>query len=349
MTCNLREVAVAASLVLAMTAAAGAKELLTSETSAPASTPYIASIHLADVASREGIADIQVKDGQTMVNSIVNVAEGKTDIAPTPLILNFFLEHGRGPFSALGEEKGKELAGNLRLLYPYNVGGYGMFAHEASGIDSWEDLKGRKVFDGPPRGAALMRARTAISLASGLKAGEDYQGVEANWGQLNTILVDGSADAYVLPLTFPSSRLVTASAAGRIKLFSMPKEIFESDAVKRVLAAPGTMPFILKEEQMGLGDKVTLISEDGTFRAIGSAFGEFVNKDMDFELAKALTAAHVATLDELKARAPFAANVGFGVIDVESTSVCGENNITYHPGAVAAWEEAGFKVPDCAK
>lgn len=39
------------------------------------------------MASRKGITDIQVKEGQTMVNSIVNVAERKSDIAPTPLAL----------------------------------------------------------------------------------------------------------------------------------------------------------------------------------------------------------------------------------------------------------------------
>ena len=48
------------------------------------------------------------------------VAQGKTDISATPFILNFDVR-GLGPYSGLGKEKGKELAGNLRLLYPYHL------------------------------------------------------------------------------------------------------------------------------------------------------------------------------------------------------------------------------------
>jgi hypothetical protein len=29
--------------------------------------------------------------------------------------------------------------------------------------------------------------------------------------------------------------------------------------------------------------------------------------------------------------------------------MCGLNPLKYHPGSVAAWEEAGYTIPDCAK
>jgi hypothetical protein len=29
--------------------------------------------------------------------------------------------------------------------------------------------------------------------------------------------------------------------------------------------------------------------------------------------------------------------------------MCGPSPVKYHPGAVRAWEEAGYTVPDCAK
>ena len=47
---------------------------------------------------------------------------------------------------------------------------------------------------------------------------------------------------------------------------------------------------IVKWEDMGYGDGVTMISEDGVFRGLGTAFVELVRKDMSFELAKAITA-----------------------------------------------------------
>ena len=56
-----------------------------------------------------------------------------------------------------------------------------------------------------------------------------------------------------------------------------------------------------------------------------------------------------AYLEEIKAKAPFMANSWHGETDIAKTDMCGLNPMKYHPGAVAAWEEAGFKIPDCAK
>ena len=70
---------------------------------------------------------------------------------------------------------------------------------------------------------------------------------------------------------------------------------------------------------------------------------------MSFDLAKALTKAHIDTLDRLKVKAPFAMHAGYGVVDIIKSGMCGANPLKYHAGAVAAWEEAGYKIEDCAK
>ena len=125
----------------------------------------------------------------------------------------------------------------------------------------------------------------------------------------------------------------------------------ESDGFKKLLKAPGNVPISVKWEDMGYGDGsgVTMISEDKVYRGMGTAFGDVVHKDMDFELAKALTAAYIASLDRFKARTPYAKNVNAGVLEAEASGMCGANPVPFHAGAVAAWEEAGYTVPDCAK
>ena len=42
-------------------------------------------------------------------------------------------------------------------------------------------------------------------------------------------------------------------------------------------------------------------------------------------------------------------NSWHGETDVALTDMCGLNPMKYHPGAVAAWEETGYTIPDCAK
>ena len=51
-----------------------AAENLTAETAAPGGSIHLSMAHLAEVAAEAGVANIQVADGQTLTNSIQNVA-----------------------------------------------------------------------------------------------------------------------------------------------------------------------------------------------------------------------------------------------------------------------------------
>ena len=67
-------------------------------------------------------------------------------------------------------------------------------------------------------------------------------------------------------------------------------------------------------------------------------------------MAKSLTAAFINNIESIyHAKAPFMPGTWHGETDPALTDVCGNNPIKYHPGAVAAWEEAGYTIPDCAK
>lgn len=342
--------ATVAAITTLWAGAVHAQANLTAETSSPGNSPHLSIVHMADVLSKDGIANLQVQEGQTLTNSIINVAEGKTDMAALPLILHFLLEKGRGPFSKQGKN-GAKLAANLRALYPYNAGAYGLIAHESNNITKWADIAGKTVFNGPPRGAALVNARQAIQLNTGFKDGEQYKGYQVNWGQLSNILVDGSVDAFVLPITFPSERVIVGLSAGNMNIVSTPKDVFEGEGFQRLFKAPGNIPIQVKWEDMGYGADmgVKLISEDGVFRGLGTAFTDIVHKDMSTDLAKAITAAYITSIDALKAKTPYAKNIGIANLDPTASGFCGPLSLKYHPGAVAAWEEAGYKVPDCAK
>ena len=333
-----------------LSCAVNSAENLTAETASPGGSIHLSMAHLEEAASEAGVANIQVADGQTLTNSIQNVAEGKTDIAGTPYILPFLLSKGRGPYSKLGAEKGAELASNLRALYPVTLGIFAMYAYDSKGIGGWNDLEGKTIYNGPPRGAALTNARSIIQLTTGLKEGDGYKGVQVNWGQAVKTITDGSADAVVLPILFPDSRITQALASGNMTVWSTPKDKWETEAFQKYLKAPGSAPFTLEASKATLGESgVTLVTEDGTFRGLATIGGDIVNKNMSFDLAKALTKAHIDTLDQLKAKAPFARYAGFGEVDAERSGMCGANPLKYHAGAVAAWEEAGYTIADCAK
>jgi len=301
-----------------------AQSILTAETGPPGTVPFTAMTALAEIAAAEKIADFQVADSQTLTNSLQNVAEGSTDVSGAPLILTFLMSKGAGPYAKLGPEKGAELISNVRALYTYNYGGFGLYAYDSASVKGWDSVEGKTILNGPPRGAALTNSRGILTLVSGVEEGKDYKGVQVNWGQMPKTISDGSADGMMLPITFPDNRITRSLSAGAMTLWSVPKDIWEAEPMQTYIKSPGTsgLEFDMKDlpPQKGL----TIVSEDGIWRSPSTVASEVVHKDMDFETAKALTTAMLNNVEVFMKKAPYM-------------------------GSIAAFEEAGFDVPDCAK
>ena len=342
---KLRALALAASFAL-LAANAHAQQILTAETGPPGTVPFTATTTLAEVAAAQNIATFQVADSQTLTNSLQNVAEGKTDVSAAPLILTFLMSRGAGPYAKLGKEKGAELVSNVRVLHTFNYGGFGLYAYDSSSVKGWGDVAGKTILNGPPRGAALTNDRGILQIVSGVEDGKDYKGIQVNWGQMAKTITDGSADAMMLPVTFPDNRITRSLAAGDMTLWSVPKEVWEGERMQKYIKSPGTAGITFDLKDVAPQKGLTIVSEDGMWRSPTTVGAEVVHKDMDFEVAKALTKAVLENVDTFLKKAPYMAttkvgSVGFGL--------CGAVPVKYHPGAVAAYEEAGMTVPDCAK
>ena len=322
---------------------------LTHEAGSAGGASDISAKNLAEIAAANNIATIQVQAGKTLTKSVLQVAQGKTDIAASPFVLRFLMSRGLGPYSGVGKEEGKKLSDNLRLLYPYHIASFYLIAFQSSGIDSYEKLKGKTVHNGPPRGAALVTARQMIALTTGLREGKGYTGRQIAWGQASSIFLDGSVDATLRPGTNPAEFMPVFAAAGKVNMISVPKAKYESPAWKKYLKAPGNVEHVIPVEELShYGDKVRVISEDGKFRTIANACGDMVHKRMDKGLAKALTAGFIKNLPNLYRKAAFAKSSQFGNVDDETMGIC-KSGVKFHLGAIEAWEEAGYKIPACAK
>lgn len=338
--------------ITALAASSAAAQVnLTSNAAGAGTAGALSATSLVENAAERGIADIQLKDGQTGTKYTLALAEGKIDLASGPFILPFLMARAAGPFSNLDKEEAKELGHSIQMLYPYTFSIFTLYAYDAKGVTSWEDLKGMKVLNGPPRGTAALNSRSLIQLFTGLKSDEDYESVTVNWSQMAQAMIDGTADAAMIPAMFPGPRVTQASAAGSMTMISMPKEAFESEATQKFLNKPGSTPFVvpLADIQAAMGDQWTIISDDDMFRGKAVPGGDLVNKSMDEELAYQLTKSHIENLDDIRAMAPFMATLNFGDVSEEANGLCGANIVKFHPGAVRAWEEAGYDLPDCAK
>ena len=330
---------------------ASAEVNLTSNAAGAGTAGALAATSLVESAAERGIANIQLKDGQTGTKYTLALAERKIDLASAPFILPFLLSKAAGPFSNLEKDKAAELGTSIQMLYPYTFSIFTLYAYDAKGVKSWGDLKGLKVLNGPPRGTASLNSRSLIQLLAGLKQEDDYESISVNWSQMPSAIIDGTVDAAVIPVMFPGPRVTQASAAGSMTMFSMPKDNFEAEEAQRFLNKPGSTPFVvpITDIQTAMGDNWTIVSEDDMFRGLAVPGGDLVHKDMDEDLAYQLTKAHIENLDDIKAMAPFMATLNFGDVSEEANGLCGANIVKFHPGAVRAWEEAEYELPVCAK
>ncbi len=339
---------VGVALCLAHVASADVKNL-TAETASPGGAPYATITTLGELAVENGIASLQVSDGQTLTNTLQNLGEGKTDVGAFPFVLPFLMSRGAGAYADLGAEKGQELLANVHVLYTYRFGGFALFAYDSKGIDGWNGLRDKKILNGPPRGGALTNGRTLIQIAAGLEDGKDYQGVQVNWGQMVSTITDGSVDAAVLPWYFPDSRATPSLAAGNITAWAIPMEIWETDAMQNYMKSPGVAQFVLDMDDVQKQEGLTIVTEDNIWRSPATIGGDAVSGNVDYETAKALTKAFIENIPRYEEKAPFMPYAALGELDPVITGMCGANPLKYHPAAVEAWEEAGYTVPDCAK
>ncbi|MEM7378487.1 MAG: C4-dicarboxylate ABC transporter substrate-binding protein, partial [Pseudomonadota bacterium] len=114
---TLKTTGLALLAALPATAALGQVNL-TSNTAGAGTAVGLTATALVEYAADRGIANIQLKDGQTGTNYVQALAEGKVDIVNGPFILPFLLARGAGPYAKRGKEKGAELGPNIPLLSP---------------------------------------------------------------------------------------------------------------------------------------------------------------------------------------------------------------------------------------
>ena len=332
---------------LSVAVAQAAPVKLTHQCATPDGATGVSASYLAEVAAKYKIATIQTSCGKTLTKTMRQVAEGKADISASPFILNFLMMKGLGPYAGLGKKKGAELAGNLRVLYSYNIALFYLVAFESKGIDNWEKLRGKTIFNGPPRGGATTTAKGIIFHVTGMKEGKGYNAKHVSWPQANSIFLDGGVDASVRPGNNPPQWIPIYEAAGKIVIVSVPKAKYNSKGFQKLINGPGSVPVIIPIKDLNWG-KTKIISEDGYFRTMSQTAGDVVHKNMSKSLAKKLTAAFIKDIDQLFKKTPWARGALYGSTDLKQMGYC-KVGAKFHPGAVEAWEEAGRKIPDCAK
>ena len=321
-----------AATAVALTGGLANAQSLSLEGGGAASLTGIVPQTYAQFAAEEGLS-LQVVLGQTLTRAALKLAAGRIDMAVVPPGAYRAMSRGVGPYAQQGDQA-KQLAPNVRALYAFPAGTFHPVVWADSGIDSWDDLAGKRVYIGPPAGAASAQIQSLIELGSGgLKAGDDYEGVRAPWGAAQQSFQDGQFDVYVGSVAVGSQALNELSLQRDIRVLGISDEVRASDAWQSFLVEAAQF-----ESTIPSGSYSGQVNGDTAQVSTASAMMMGVHVSMDDETAYKLTKAYWDNLDAMK-------NANALMRSIDASKPFAGTNAMLHPGAVRYYEEAGIEIP----
>lgn len=328
---NFMAAAAAVATVLAVGGAqAQDKKFLTMDSFPAGSTPGQFGIAFTQVVQKHLPIEIQVSVGKPATKSALDAAKQKVDLILTAPTINQFMQTNTAMFKKVKDAP--ELNANLRNIMNYNLGPYHIIVYEDSGIKTLADFKGKKVFLGPPAGAATRVATQIMEAATDLVPGEDYEVMRYDWQSAETAFLDRQMDVYIAPTTLPSPSVQQFALVSPIRILGIPEHAWDKPSMKAALGLPGRTI-----QDVPVGTYENQVNEVDV-RTIGSWVGLGTNKWVDEETVYQLTKAIWENIDDFYQTAEW-------MKGITKDSIFNESNIPLHVGAYRYYKEAGFKVP----
>ncbi|MCB1741111.1 MAG: TAXI family TRAP transporter solute-binding subunit [Gammaproteobacteria bacterium] len=306
------------------------KTFLTMDSFPAGSTPGQFGIAFTQVVQKHLPIEIQVSVGKPATKSAVDAAKGKVDLFLSAPTVNHFMQTKTAMFAKVNDAP--ELNKNLRNIISYPLGPYQIVVYEDSGIRTLQDFKGKKVFLGPPAGAATKVAMQIMEGATTLKPEQDYEVMRFDWASAETAFLDRQMDVYIAPTTLPSPSIQQFALVSKIRILGVPAEAWEQPAMKAAMGLPGRTVEVIPK------DAYTNQANDEEVKTIGSWVGLGVRKDLDEKIVYQMTKTLWENIADLRQTADW-----MKVITKETAFK--ESNIPLHAGAYRYYKEAGFDVP----
>jgi uncharacterized protein len=274
---------------------------------------------------------VQVSVGKPATKSAIHAAKKQTDLFLTAPIINIFMQKKMAMFKKV--KSAPELNKKLRGIINYPLGPYHMVVYEASGIKTLQDIKGKKVFLGPPAGSATRVMTDIVVGATGYKPGKDFKVMRFDWKTAETAFLDRQMDVYMAPTSLPSPTIRQMAMAGKIRILSIPDEALKSPLIKKLLNFPGRTVEIIPANAYG---KKQVNTRDA--KTLGSWVGLGTHMWLDTEVVYNMTKVFWEHLDEVYATAEW-------MKAITRETALNQMNIPLHIGSYRYYKEAGFVIP----
>ena len=321
-------VAASASAIALATGGVAQGDLYKVSSIAPGMSPFVVNTAIAKLVAKHipGV-EMQVKATGAATKHMVDAAKGKIDFLFGSPTINWLLVNQIGPYQSFTD--GAELEKNIGMIFAYQIGPYHYVVRADSGIETLEDIKGKKVFIGPPGGAATRVVAGAIKQATGLEGETDYEVQKFGFDAAIQAFQDDKIDMIVLPTNVPSPSVEQFALTKQIRILDIPIE-----KVKIRTATGGTINEIAAD---AYGENQV---NESSITTHGAIVNFSARMDLDEEVVYQVTKTIWENLGELHETAKW----------MEST-INKENGLSFipnrlHPGAKRYYQEMGWTIPE---
>lgn len=316
--------AILASLVASLVIGAGlAQTQLSIATGGTGGVYYPTGGGYAELINKyiDGYTAVAEVTGASVENAGL-ISRGDSDIALALADTVYQAYSGTGRFEGNG---GPGKLENLRALGSAYPNAVQIVTLADSGIESLQDLKGKRVSVGAPGSGTEVSAQTILA-ANGMSY-DDIDEQRLNFNETAAALRDGQIDAGFWSVGPPTSSILDLATTRKIRVVELSDEEIANSLEAEPTFARYTLP---ADSYPGQSEPVNTV---GTPNVI------LVAAEMDEELAHDFLAALYDNIDEIIAIHPSAQ-------DTTPEFALDATPIPLHPGAVRYYEEAGHEVPE---
>lgn len=289
------------------------------------------SITVSQILKNEYGYVTQLQTGTPATRQAVEAANQQLDLFVSAVSINGFLKNQTRMFKNM--KNAPELYGNLRGILNYPFGAYHAIVWADSGIESLDDIKGKKVFIGPPSSAARTTIGQIITGVTGYEPRTDFDAVSVDWSSAEQSFQDRLIDVYFTAAPIPSAELQQLSALGDFRVLGIPDDRVDSDAIQAAFNVAGrSFNFLEPGTYSGLVN-------DTPVRLVDTVVGLSTHKWLPEEDGYKITKAIFENSDDLVASAQW-----MKVITPENALT--QMNTPLHIGAYKYFTEVGVDIPE---
>jgi TRAP transporter TAXI family solute receptor len=326
MTTSLR-LAAAGILAGGLLTTAAVAEVFKVTSIAPGMSPFVVNTAISKVVNKyvDGV-DFQVRATGAATKHFVDAAKGSVDFLFGSPTINWLLVNHFGPYKKF--TNGPELEKHIGMIFSYQIGPYHYVTRADSGIKTLADLKGKKVFAGPPGGAAKGVVLRALKQTVGLTA-KDMDVQSFGFDAAIQAFQDDKIDVIVLPTNVPSPSIQQFALTKKIRILDV-----NVDKMKINKAIGGTVNTIQPGAYGSSQVNDTATRTHGA--VVNFSAGMHVDADVVYRVTKAIWQ-HLGEIHETAQWMP----------STITRELCLELVASrLHPGAERYYKEKGWTIPE---